>query len=257
MQEEYRLVESWLSMPTENIYLKGAFMTSEKQILANRANCLKSTGPRTEEGKHIASRNSITHGLLADDILIRGEDTAKYESFHDHLWTDLNPHGQLETLLTERIIGFFWRLRRAGRMEQDLLNLLGESPAKTDKQGDLPFNVVIRKAYAQPADDPEYQEFLKYKQQDGSFPGSVVSDQSQRPVESECPREDSKASLGDIVRSDFTGSGLLERLLRYEGQLERSLYRALDELRVLQCTRRRNEAISIPVETQDCCPPAL
>ena len=38
---------------------------------------------------------------------------------------------------------------------------------------------------------------------------------------------------------------LLERLLRYEGQIERGLYRALTELQKLQYLRKRNEAILV------------
>ena len=38
-------------------------MASEKQILANRANAKKSTGPRTAAGRAKSSRNSYRHGL--------------------------------------------------------------------------------------------------------------------------------------------------------------------------------------------------
>src|ERR1035437_7384649 len=41
-------------------------MASEKQILANRANALKSRGPRSAGGKARASRNGIRHGLAAN-----------------------------------------------------------------------------------------------------------------------------------------------------------------------------------------------
>ena len=41
-------------------------MASEKQILANRANALKSRGPRSAGGKARASRNAIRHGLAAN-----------------------------------------------------------------------------------------------------------------------------------------------------------------------------------------------
>jgi hypothetical protein len=41
-------------------------MASEKQILANRANALKSRGPRSAGGKARASRNAIRHGLSAN-----------------------------------------------------------------------------------------------------------------------------------------------------------------------------------------------
>jgi len=38
-------------------------MASEKQIAANRANTMKSTGPRTAAGRMKSSRNSYRHGL--------------------------------------------------------------------------------------------------------------------------------------------------------------------------------------------------
>jgi hypothetical protein len=41
---------------------------SERKILANRKNSLRSTGPRTPRGKSTASRNSIKHGLLAREV---------------------------------------------------------------------------------------------------------------------------------------------------------------------------------------------
>jgi hypothetical protein len=41
-------------------------MASEKQILANRANALKSRGPCSAGGKARASRNAIRHGLAAN-----------------------------------------------------------------------------------------------------------------------------------------------------------------------------------------------
>jgi hypothetical protein len=54
----------------------------------------------------------------------------------------------------------------------------------------------------------------------------------------------SAEAMGRAVRHDFQNGGLLERLLRYEGQIERSLYRALTELQKFQFLRKRNEAIS-------------
>src|SRR5215208_1064070 len=40
-------------------------MTSKKRIAANRVNWQKGSGPRTKEGKAIASRNALRHGLGA------------------------------------------------------------------------------------------------------------------------------------------------------------------------------------------------
>jgi hypothetical protein len=40
-------------------------MASEKQIAANRRNALKSTGPRTQEGKVRARMNALRHGFAS------------------------------------------------------------------------------------------------------------------------------------------------------------------------------------------------
>jgi hypothetical protein len=49
-------------------------MTSEKKAEANRRNALKSTGPKTPEGKAAVSLNALKHALHSQEILLRGED---------------------------------------------------------------------------------------------------------------------------------------------------------------------------------------
>jgi len=99
--------------------------TTDKQIAANRVNALKSTGPTTEVGKVISSRNSLKHGLLAKEVVITaGAGTENREEF-DVLLTDLTsqfkPEGTLEEMLVEKIAVAYWRLRRAHRYEVGLL----------------------------------------------------------------------------------------------------------------------------------------
>ena len=54
-------------------------MRSDKQIEASRRNGTLSHGPITLEGKSITSRNAITHGLQARDILLRHESPQQFE----------------------------------------------------------------------------------------------------------------------------------------------------------------------------------
>jgi hypothetical protein len=68
-------------------------MASIKQIEANRSNALNGKGPRTAEGKARSSRNALTHGLTAKEIVIPGEDVAAYRSFEQQLIHDLQPNG--------------------------------------------------------------------------------------------------------------------------------------------------------------------
>jgi len=49
-------------------------MTSEKKAQSNRRNALKSTGPKTPEGKDAVRLNALKHGLLSQEILLPGED---------------------------------------------------------------------------------------------------------------------------------------------------------------------------------------
>ena len=96
-------------------------MISEKQLLANRQNALKSTGPRTSEGKAVSSRNALRHGLRAEQIVIMGESCDDYEQFSSELIDQLAPVGVLEARLTGQIAAASWKLQRAERMESDLL----------------------------------------------------------------------------------------------------------------------------------------
>ena len=50
---------------------------SESRILANRENAKKSTGPRTIEGKAIARRNALRHGMAGEGVVLLPADEAK------------------------------------------------------------------------------------------------------------------------------------------------------------------------------------
>ena len=97
-------------------------MASEVQIAANRRNAEKSTGPKTEEGKAVAARNSLRHGMRARQIVCFDERQADFESFYTALEAALDPADAVEEQLVERIALCSWRLRRAARVEAELIN---------------------------------------------------------------------------------------------------------------------------------------
>ena len=103
-------------------------MTSEKKAEANRRNALKSTGPKTPEGKDAVRLNALKHGLLSQEILLPGEDEEALRELGEHLRDELQPVGELENLLVDRIIASYWRLRRLGRVEAGIFawELYGE-----------------------------------------------------------------------------------------------------------------------------------
>ena len=91
-------------------------MTSPRKAEANRQNALKSTGPKTPEGKDSVRHNAIKHGLLSEQVLLPGEDEAALKELSEHLRAELSPVGYVEDLLVERILAAYWRLRRLGRV---------------------------------------------------------------------------------------------------------------------------------------------
>jgi hypothetical protein len=104
-------------MQTTQIQERLEIMTSEKQIQANRRNALKSTGPQTPEGKVAVRLNARMHGLLSQEVLLPGEDEAALQELGERLRDELQPVGELEGILVDRVIAAHWRLRRLGRVE--------------------------------------------------------------------------------------------------------------------------------------------
>jgi len=79
-------------------------MTSDNKAEANRRNALKSTGPKTLEGKSAGLHNALRHGLLSQEVLLPREDAAALKELGEHLTDELRPVGELERLLVDRII---------------------------------------------------------------------------------------------------------------------------------------------------------
>jgi hypothetical protein len=99
-------------------------MATEAQIKANRQNALKSTGPRTEEGKEAVSQNATKHGLCSCKNVIRSESQEEYNLFHDEMISDLSPVGAMEKVLAERIVSLSWRLKRAEVYQNSAMEVL-------------------------------------------------------------------------------------------------------------------------------------
>ena len=94
---------------------------SPRQLMANRRNALKSTGPKTAAGKAVARMNALKHGLLAGQVVVRShklrESRGEFKNLcrvhHEHL----APVGPLEEMLVGQIVTATWRLRRARTAE--------------------------------------------------------------------------------------------------------------------------------------------
>jgi len=91
-------------------------MATDKQITANGQNAKKSTGPKTPEGKEAAKMNAIIHGMLSTHLFIpTSADTTDMKGFTDFtglFFEEMQPEGIVETLLVDRLLATFWRIRR-------------------------------------------------------------------------------------------------------------------------------------------------
>jgi hypothetical protein len=63
-------------------------MTPLRQFEANRRNAVRSTGPRTEEGKQAPRRNALRHGLTAETVIEGLEDSEDYRGFEAAIIAD-------------------------------------------------------------------------------------------------------------------------------------------------------------------------
>lgn len=79
------------------------------------------TGPRTPDGKARSSKNATRHGLLSRELLQSDEKLAHLQGLSERLRAQLEPVGELELLLVERVVSCVWRLRRALRIESELV----------------------------------------------------------------------------------------------------------------------------------------
>lgn len=178
-------------------------MASEAQILANRLNAQKSTGPRTSQGKAVASQNSVKHGLLAERDVIKSESYADFDLYRQQLLDELSPATPMESILAERIVTLSWRLKRAGRFQNQAIDTLN----------------------AEQISDP-----LKKLTQ--SLFRNVAGKSPTNPNSS-----NGELALGRLAVKDFSDARVLERLLMYERRLENSLYKTLLEFQRLNIAR--------------------
>lgn len=93
---------------------------SEAKLRANRENALKSTGPRTPEGKLKSSRNAVRHGILGSEkFLLAGSESRKeWLRFRRRIFAELQPVGELERFFADKVVWSMWRHRRLLHSEQ-------------------------------------------------------------------------------------------------------------------------------------------
>jgi hypothetical protein len=93
---------------------------SERKIIANRSNSLRSTGPTSRAGKDRVRWNSYRHGLQVKALFrlaIDGEERAAFFRFLKAFRRDLQPVGMLEEIHIEGAVVAYWLIQRSLRCE--------------------------------------------------------------------------------------------------------------------------------------------
>ena len=200
-------------------------MSTQAQIEANRLNALKSTGPKTDEGKARSSHNALTHGLTATgQSLLPCESADSYHQFVNEVIQSLRPSTPLENVLARRVADTLWRLQRLPEAEAQL------------------FLAIPQKARARIQEENE-DEQERYKNQLRWSDRDKVKPPELQPLpEDPTPAQAlAKAFMKKDSQNPFM------RLQRYEQALNRTLNRSLDQLRQLQRDRQKNPAAQQPI----------
>ncbi len=101
-------------------------MATDKQIEANRLNALKSTGPKTDEGKEASRANALKHGLSGAGIVVVQEEEDLIEQCEDEWHSSLKPNNAFEMHLAHRIAVEAVRVDQIERAERDLRGRLAD-----------------------------------------------------------------------------------------------------------------------------------
>jgi hypothetical protein len=92
-------------------------MATDKQIAANRQNALKSTGPKTQEGKARIAKNARKLGLFVADTVLLQEDPQEFAAILADYVAEYRPLGPIEEDLVNDLALAMFKKRRYNRME--------------------------------------------------------------------------------------------------------------------------------------------
>jgi len=211
-------------------------MASARQTAANRANSKKSTGPRSVKGKAVARHNALKHGLTAGAAsAIVGEDPRDLDAFTANIIGELNPIGQLEHALSERIAIILWRLKRVPVFEAAIVTARETATAEKSPARKEEAHRDRLKDMAKRWNLPERPG----ESADRDAPSTTDEQEGRENAEDE--PVDSTEAVGRALIHDSENSDALGKILRYETALNNTLARTMAMLMTLQSTREGRE----------------
>ena len=204
-------------------------MSTKAQIIANRQNSQKSTGPRSRQGKAAVSKNAVKHGLFALQAVIKSENREDFELFRNEMLGELAPVGPVESMLAERLVSLSWRLKRVERMQNQAIDVMIERDEQPSPLAKLAQSLL-----------PKGQRQLP---DDASGSNGELAPKG--------------LALGRVAIKDYSNSRVLDRLLMYERRIENSMFKTMAELLRLRLLRELKQADDTEEQLEpEPCPPA-
>ncbi len=109
-------------------------MATLSQIEANRLNAVKSTGPRSAEGKAASRFNALKTGIDAESMVIPGEDPRVLEELAAEYHERFEPSTPDHRFLVDTLVNAEWQLRRLRKIEAQLWRRELEAVAPQDRE---------------------------------------------------------------------------------------------------------------------------
>ena len=126
-------------------------MATWKQLLANRANAQKSTGPNSPEGKAKSAQNRTVHGLTGAFQVLEGESQEKFDALVHQLMIDEQPLGIAEIELVKKMAEHIWLSERASRFQEACFLVMPQTP---DQIANVEAEIRVR---------PELERYTRYQ----------------------------------------------------------------------------------------------
>jgi hypothetical protein len=121
-------------------------MATAAQILANRENAKKSTGPTTDVGILKASQNAIRHSLTSTLPVLKKEQPEDARQVLEALHLEFQPLGANEEILVHKMAEHLWHQKRANRLLVNLFDI-GHLKAETHMALYLRYQGVADRGY--------------------------------------------------------------------------------------------------------------
>lgn len=140
---------------------------SPARIAANRANALRSTGPKTEAGKAASRANAYKHGLTGSGVVATGDDLAEVDRVLEGVRSEVSPSGVVGEALARRVATMIVRLDRCVAHETATLAARVREAAETFESPEGADSSTVERLRAEAADralfDPSKEATLARK----------------------------------------------------------------------------------------------